>query len=300
MFNKLIFVMSLLFMNSCLSWHRTMPAAARGRVLMSSIASLVAPQTQYRNTLANVAFTVSKDYSYKGDMLILPFYKAINSTDSTGEQKVLKPTAAFTCTIEHHFPILDTLLAQEESFKADVGSKAVFRIVSSLGEEKMFVKYVAFVGLGEKPKETSKPIAKSTAKSFISSILSAATEANAVDIGIILPSNFDSSAISQLVQSTQEAKYTDNRYRKEPKEKEESFSVRLLGCSAATTAEVVQSGLLADIETAINNDVRHSPYSCIHHYLIHLVIVGDYCIWCPLCSRSSQCTVQQQDSHCAR
>lgn len=192
-----------------------------------------------------LAFDASTSFAYEGDLLIVPYYKPANDSSEAADKSssvVSKPQALLSMEGSSFQSSLLDALVEEQAFKGDAGTKKVVRI---FGSNDLKVKYVALVGMGEVPKDDIKTdMTVTVASKFANTIISAAAEASAKSVGVVVPIGMSNAAMSQVMLSMHDSLYVDNRYKKAPeKQVNELAAVRFLGCpqQVATDLSLTQS-----------------------------------------------------------
>lgn len=224
---------------------------------MSSFATMAA-KTDYRASEPHIlAFDASSSFAYDGDLLIVPYYKPANDSSKaagkkTGSKKAdkagatgvdSKPQVLLSMESGSFQSSLLDALVEEQEFKGDAGTKKVVRIFGN-NDEQFKVKYVALVGMGEVPKEVKTDMTVVAASKFASTIISAAAEASAKSVGVVVPAGMCNAAMSQVMLSMHDSLYVDNRYKKAPEKPANALAaLRFLGCpeQVATDLSLTQS-----------------------------------------------------------
>jgi hypothetical protein len=96
--------------------------------------------------------TASSELLYKGDLLVIPFYKPkVDKSDSKDDKVLLAELKKnIPSGLDADIQAIVNDLLNEGIFKADVLSKQLVRLPSSSSS----IKYVALVGLGANPKKS--------------------------------------------------------------------------------------------------------------------------------------------------
>jgi leucyl aminopeptidase len=214
--------------------------------------SLFSATSQYTDsTVLEVAISAVQSFDFKGDLLVIPFYKptTTNKTDSAIAEGLKASIPNLSTDIKK---IVSDLLI-EQIFKADAATKQVIRLHSS---ESLSTKYIALVGLGPNPKKEVNDLEVTTAARLGKSVLTIAKETKAETVGVVLPDGTNNAGISQFILGLHDASYSDNRYRKVPENgfpKTKLSSIVLLGSSetVATNIKLTQN-LTEKIASGVN------------------------------------------------
>lgn len=177
----------------------------------------------------------STSHSFKGDVLIVPFFKpkVEKKDDTVALTNALKdaiPKSLSPVVIAAISEILD-----EGNFKADISSKQVTRVFGG-GD----AKYIAIVGMGpDKGKGIGQDIEVSVAYKLGKSAGSISKELKSKTAGLILPSSMGNAGLSQFFMGFHDTVYSDKRFRSEDKSQKpfDSTTLSLLGCSESVAKD---------------------------------------------------------------
>jgi len=150
-----------------------------------------------------ISFSASSSLTFKGDLLVIPFYKPKEKGDKVFFD-ALKAKIPSGLSSELKAIIADLL--DEGDFKADVASKQVMKIVGDPS-----VKYICLVGLGSDPKgEKAVDMEITSAHRLGRAIGAVVKETKIQSVGIVLPA-IANAGLTQLILGLHDSAYNDNR-----------------------------------------------------------------------------------------
>lgn len=123
------------------------------RVSRSFSLGITPPTSTYLDSdRLSLAVTASSELLYKGDLLVIPFYKPkVDKSDSKDDKILLAELKKnIPSGLDADIQAVVNDLLNEGIFKADVLSKQLVRLPSSSSS----IKYIALVGLGANPKKS--------------------------------------------------------------------------------------------------------------------------------------------------
>jgi leucyl aminopeptidase len=224
----------------------------------------------------SITVTASSELTFKGDLLVVPFYKPKVDKSDIKDDKIL------LAELKKNIPeglsadvmkIIEDLLS-EGVFKADVMSKQVVRLPSVSAAT-----YIALVGLGPNPKKGgATDLEISSASRLGKTVTQIAKDVKAGQVGVVLPTGTGNAGVTQLLLGVHDASYLDNRYRKVPEggfKKNPLTSVTLLGTSPSVATDIgVNYKLTEMIASGVNfaKDLVSAPSNSKTP-----LIIGDLC-----------------------
>ena len=200
--------------------------------------------------------TGSTDYSFAGDLLVIPFYKPAEK-DEAALVKCMKDL--IPAGLDSEIAAMVGEMIDEGIFKGDASSKYVTKVFGGK------VKNVALVGLGPNPKKGNGDMEVLSASRLGKSIATLSKDTKAANVGVAMPTGIANAGITQLFLGITEASYSDNRYKKVP---EDGFKthplgkVTLLGCDENIAKDVGMTYRLTDmIGSGVNfaKDLVNAP-----------------------------------------
>ena len=142
-----LIVIMMAFARSFTLTPRTISRSARSFSL-----GITPPTATYLDSdRLSLAVTASTDLIFKGDLLVIPFYKPkVDKSDAKDDKLLLAALKQNVPTgLSPDIAAIVADLLEEGVFKADVMSKQLVRLASSGSA----IKYIALVGLGANPKK---------------------------------------------------------------------------------------------------------------------------------------------------
>ena len=127
------------------------PASSASRMSRSFSLGITPPTSVYLDSdRLSLTVTATSEMSFKGDLLVIPFYKPkVDKADSKDDKVLLAELKmGIPSGLDADIQAIVADLLEEGIFKADVLSKQLVRLPSSVSG----AKYVALVGLGANPK----------------------------------------------------------------------------------------------------------------------------------------------------
>lgn len=128
------------------------PASSVRRMSRSFSLGITPPTSVYLDSdRLSLTVTATSEMTFKGDLLVIPFYKPkVDKADSKDDKILLAELKmGIPSGLDADIQAIVADLLEEGIFKADVLSKQLVRLPSSVSG----AKYVALVGLGANPKK---------------------------------------------------------------------------------------------------------------------------------------------------
>ena len=192
------------------------------------------------STIQHFSVTASSSVVFDGDVLILPVYKPpMNGS-------ILDLSTA----IEYlHSNIQDAIadVVDDGSFKGERHATVLVRLFSPDTP-----KYLALIGLGQKPRKPKVAGSITDVSIAISSGIGRAVagigkDSRAKRIGIIMPPSMGNSGLNALFGALNDEIYTDFRYREKPEHGKQfkASEITLLGCSENVARDIKLTHMLS-------------------------------------------------------
>lgn len=193
-----------------------------------------------------ISVSASQEFTYKGDLLVIPFYRPTDKTIKDGKLYAQELKKSIPTALPTDVQAVIAELLDEGLFKADVMTKQLTRVGGGAA-----VRYIALVGLGANPKKGDPiDLEISSAARLGKAVAATAKDVKANAVGVVMPSGTGNAGITQFLLGIHDASYIDNRYKKVP---EDGFkphpltSLSLLGCSSAVANDATINHKLTEM-----------------------------------------------------
>ena len=201
----LIVVSSIMFLFAKRSWSlkgflRPTARSSSVSALPEYVASSYKSNPQYMKYVSsdrlNIAVTASTEMTYKGDLLVIPFYRPADAKD-------IKDDKLYVAELKKSIPTglpadVQTIVAElldECFFKADVMTKSVMRVSHPS------IRYIALVGLGPNPKKGDPIDLEISSAARLGKLVAGIAKdiKGAGEVGVVMPIGTNNGGITQFL-----------------------------------------------------------------------------------------------------
>lgn len=181
----------------------------------SLTARAVSTSTYTSSEKLDITISAADSASFKGDVLVVPFYSEKPAGDAKdGYKELLRGKIPPNLPADVKSVLEEAI--DEGIFKGDSSQKQVMRIGAGAA-----IRYVALVGLGPAPKNKNVDDEKadlevSSASKLGRAVAALAKEVKAVKVGVAMPKGVGNAGVTQFILGIHDGTYLDNRFKKEP------------------------------------------------------------------------------------